>query len=366
LHPLVADNVRDIQRYSGCEQVSFHMSGTEAVMQAVRLARYHTGRQKIVRFCGAYHGWWGEVQPGIGNPVDEQHTFTLSEMSDRALKVIRKRKDIACVLINPLQAMHLNSAAPGDSTLIGNARTAAYDRATYTAWLQRIREACDQNGVALIMDEVFLGFRLAPGGAQEYFKVKADIVTYGKTIGGGLPVGVVCADTPWMRRYKSNRPVDICFARGTFNSHPYVMGAMREFFERLDSNECKALYADIDQRWNSRCERLNQRLRNAQLPVKTVNMGTVWTILYEMPSRYNWMLQFYLRAEGLYLSWVGSGRMIFSLAYDDQRFDVFCARFERACARMKTDGWWTNDAVNPATVRSQVVKETLSALLRRG
>ncbi|HYO28659.1 MAG TPA: aminotransferase class III-fold pyridoxal phosphate-dependent enzyme, partial [Azonexus sp.] len=68
-HPVVADNVRRLRAISGLDEVSFHMSGTEAVMQAVRLARYHTGRRNLVRFCGAYHGWWEDVQPGIGNPL---------------------------------------------------------------------------------------------------------------------------------------------------------------------------------------------------------------------------------------------------------------------------------------------------------
>ena len=76
----------------------------------------------------------------------------------------------------------------------------------------------------LIFDEVFVGFRLARGGAQEYFGVRADLVTYGKTLGGGLPVGVVCGRRDLMKRFRDDRPADICFARGTFNSHPYVMG----------------------------------------------------------------------------------------------------------------------------------------------
>ena len=67
-HPIIAHNIERIRQISGMDEVSFHMSGTEAVMQAVRLARYHTRRSHLVRFCGAYHGWWGDVQPGIGNP----------------------------------------------------------------------------------------------------------------------------------------------------------------------------------------------------------------------------------------------------------------------------------------------------------
>src|ERR1700744_6546303 len=76
-HPAVADNVARLREISGLDEVSFHMSGTEAVMQAVRLARYHTRRSHLVRFCGAYHGWWGDVQPGIGNPSPARDTYTL-------------------------------------------------------------------------------------------------------------------------------------------------------------------------------------------------------------------------------------------------------------------------------------------------
>ncbi len=75
LHPVVTGNVARLRAISGLDEVSFHMSGTEAVMQAVRLARYHTGRRRIVRLCGAYHGWWGDVQPGIGNPVPTRDTL---------------------------------------------------------------------------------------------------------------------------------------------------------------------------------------------------------------------------------------------------------------------------------------------------
>src|SRR5580698_10186084 len=113
-HPVMAYNVRRLREISGMDEVSFHMSGTEAVMQAVRLARYHTGRRHLVRFCGAYHGWWGDVQPGVGNPATAHDTYTLQEMAEQTLKVLRMRKDIACVLVNPLQALHPNANAPSD------------------------------------------------------------------------------------------------------------------------------------------------------------------------------------------------------------------------------------------------------------
>ena len=161
-------------------------------MQAVRLARYHTRRTHLVRFSGAYHGWWGDVQPGIGNPVRARDTYTLEEMSEHTLRVLRRRRNIACVLVNPLQGLHPNAGAPADTSLVDGGRKAHFDRAAYTEWLKRLREVCTERNIVLIFDEVFVGFRLAPGGAQEYFGVKADMVTYGKTLGGGLPIGAVC------------------------------------------------------------------------------------------------------------------------------------------------------------------------------
>ena len=230
-----------------------------------------------------------------------------------------------------------------------------------TAWLQQLRQVCSERGIVLIFDEVFLGFRLAPGGAQEYFGVKADMVTYGKTLGGGLPVGVVCGKAALMKRYREERPADICFARGTFNAHPYVMGAMQVFLERLHSEPVRSMYAHLDAVWDSRAALLNKRLQAASLPVQVANMGSVWTVFYTLPSRYNWMLQFYLREQGLLLSWVGTGRMVFSLNYTDADFEAVCQRFVAAAQQMQADGWWWQDsALTNKAIRRGLLREMLS------
>jgi glutamate-1-semialdehyde 2,1-aminomutase len=365
-HPVVAENVRRLTEISGLDEVSFHMSGTEAVMQAVRLARYHTGRTHLVRFAGAYHGWWGDVQPGVGNPVSPHETYTLADMSERTLNVLRTRRDIACVLVNPLQALHPNVNAPGDSALIDSSRHANFDRTAYTAWLKKLREVCTERGIVLIFDEVFVGFRIAPGGAQEYFGVRADMVTYGKSLAGGLPVGVVCGTKELMRRFRDDRPADICFARGTFNSHPYVMTSMDEFLSRLASPNFRAIYNGLDESWNGRAKELNDRLTAAGLPVRVANLSSIWTVDYTEPSRYNWMLQYYLRAEGLALSWVGTGRLLFSLNYTDTDFAEVTKRFVAAAEKMKQDGWWWHDAaLTNKRIRRQILKEMLGHAFRR-
>ena len=213
----------------------------------------------------------------------------------------------------------------------------------------------------LIFDEVFVGFRLAPGGAQEYFGVRADLVTYGKTLGGGLPVGVVCGRAALMKRYRDERPADICFARGTFNSHPYVMGAMQVFLERMETREVRSLYENLDALWDTRAQQLNQRLREAGLPVQVANLSSIWTVFYTRPSRYNWMFQFYLRAEGLALSWVGSGRLIFSLNYSAADFAAVADRFLAAAQAMQNDGWcWSHEQLTNRSIRRGILRELIA------
>jgi glutamate-1-semialdehyde 2,1-aminomutase len=365
-HPVMTDNVRRLCEISGLDEVSFHMSGTEAVMQAVRLARYHTRRSHLVRFAGAYHGWWGDVQPGVGNPIAPNATYTLADMSERTLHVLRTRRDIACVLINPLQALHPNANAPGDSALVDSSRSGHFDRAAYGKWLKALREVCTERGIVLIFDEVFVGFRIAHRGAQQYFDVRADMVTYGKSLAGGLPVGVVCGRKELMRRFRDDRPADICFARGTFNSHPYVMTAMDEFLSRLASPNFRAVYDGLDETWNGRARQLNDRLAGADVPVRLANLSSIWMVHYTEPSRYNWMLQYYLRAEGLALSWVGTGRLVFSLNYTDADFAEVEKRFVAAAEKMKRDGWWWHEAsLTNKNIRRQILKEMFARKFSR-
>lgn len=364
-HPVVADNVRRLRALSRHDEVSFHMSGTEAVMQAVRLARYHTGRRRLVRFAGAYHGWWGDVQPGIGNPVPADHTLTLADMSDRTLEVLATRKDIACVLVNPLQALHPNGGAPSDSQLVDSGRAAGADLDAYAAWLRRLADTCRANGIVLIFDEVFVGFRLSPGSVAHRFGVAPDMITWGKTLGGGLPVGVVTGRAALMKRWRDERPVDICFARGTFNAHPYVMAAMNAFLRRLDTAAIRNLYDGLDERWARRAAQLNRALADAGVPVSVAHLSSIVTMLYTRPSRYNWMLQYYLRAEGLALSWVGTGRLIFSLDIDDALFDEISRRVVAAGRAMLADGWWDGPEATNKQLRRQSLKEALRVRLGR-
>jgi glutamate-1-semialdehyde 2,1-aminomutase len=240
------------------------------------------------------------------------------------------------------------------------------DREAYARWLAKLRDVCTERGIVFILDEVFVGFRLEPGGAQEYFGVRADMVTYGKTLGGGLPVGVVCGRAKLMKRYREDRPADLCFARGTFNAHPYVMGAMNAFLKRLDSAPVRALSDGLDARWNGRLAQMHEALRAAGVPVQVAGLSTIWTVLYTEPSRYNWMFQFYLRHQGLALSWVGSGRMVFSLNYGDAEFEEVVRRFVAAAQAMRDSGWWhSGGPLTNKEIRRGLLREMLDRRFSR-
>jgi glutamate-1-semialdehyde 2,1-aminomutase len=140
---------------------------------------------------------------------------------------------------------------------------------------------------------------------------------------------------------------------------------MAEFLERLDSEEIRALYRNNDELWNRRAQELNERLSAQALPVQVANISSIWTVSYLQPSRYNWMFQYYLRAAGLALSWVGTGRFIFSLNYSDADFAEVADRFVSAAQAMQRDSWWWSRAgLTNKVLRRQVLSELLQTAWR--
>src|SRR5262245_15569497 len=145
------------------------------------------------------------------------------------------------------------------------------------------------------------------------------------------------------------------------------MAAMHEFFRRFDEPDVRATYEELDETWNARAASLNARLEEASLPVRVVNLVSIWTIVYTMPSRYNWMLQYYLRSHGLHLSWIGTGRLIFSHNYTDADVAAVCDRFVDAVRTMNNDGWWWHHPkLTDRAIRRQILRETVSAHFQRG
>jgi glutamate-1-semialdehyde aminotransferase len=192
--PIAGEVARLISEFTGMDRVTFCNTGSEAVMAAIRLARTVTGRDTVALFSGAYHGTFDEVlvrgvrsgavhksfpiSPGIPSPHVE-NVLVLEYGTDESLQILKSRMgELAAVLVEPVQSRHPD-LQPRE-------------------FLRSLRALTEQAGTALIFDEVITGFRVHPGGTQAMFGIQADLATYGKVLGGGLPLGVVAGKRAFM------------------------------------------------------------------------------------------------------------------------------------------------------------------------
>jgi len=361
LDKTVLDNIAMLREVSGKEEVSFHMSGTEAMMCAVRVARFNVYKPLVVTFGGAYHGWWDGMQPVAGNERLPQDVLCLKDMSNLSLKVIEARQgEIAAVLINALQCFHLNQSPPSDPVLSSNNRKVG-PTPGYKEWLHKLRELCTRCGIVLIFDEVYTGFRIHPRGAQGAYEVEADIISYGKTLGGGLPIGVVCGPKHLMARSDASKAARINYVIGTFAGHPFVMACMNAFLKWLKTEETKKAYQDMHENIDAFITRANATFKEKGYPLKLTNWFSVWSMLYETPGRYHWMFQYYLKDAGVNLSWVGTGRLLFSLEWKKADYDRLLDRLLVACEQMQSGGWWH---VPKANIKAKLAVEIGTAVMK--
>lgn len=212
------------------DKIRFVNSGTEACMSAVRLARGYTGKDKVIKFAGCYHGHSDSflIQAGSGAVtlgVPNSPGVTKGTAKDTLLavfndlasvsKLINENKDkVACVIIEPV-AGNMGCIPPDDG------------------FLQGLRHLCDEHNILLIFDEVMTGFRLAKGGAQELYGVKADLITFGKVIGGGLPVGAFAGREEIMNHLAPDGPV---YQAGTLSGNPLAMAAGFAMLKELNKS----------------------------------------------------------------------------------------------------------------------------------
>ena len=255
---------------TGVEMVRMVNSGTEAVMSALRLARGATGRSKIIKFAGCYHGHsdsmlvkagsgalTGGAPDSAGVPM-EIAGDTLTAVYNDAASVRRLLQanpgQVAAVIVEPVAAnMGVVPPQPG--------------------FLEALRAMCDEFGSLLIFDEVITGFRLAPGGAQAYYGVRADLVTYGKIIGGGMPVGAYGGSKKLMEQVAPLGPV---YQAGTLSGNPVAMAAGLTQLKILHSHP--EIYTELE-RWGAMLQQgLRQALRN--IPTQVNRVGSILTVFF--------------------------------------------------------------------------------------
>ncbi|MCI4166597.1 non-ribosomal peptide synthetase [Bacillus spizizenii] len=304
----VAGEVADrIRACTGVERVAFYNSGTEAVMVALRLARAATGRTKVVVFAGSYHGTFDGVlgvantkggsapanplAPGIPQSFMND-LIILHYNNPDSLDVIRNLgNELAAVLVEPVQSRRPDLQPE--------------------SFLKELRAITQQSGTALIMDEIITGFRIGLGGAQEWFDIQADLVTYGKIIGGGQPLGIVAGKSEFMNTIDGGTwqygddsyPTDEAkrtFVAGTFNTHPLTMRMSLAVLRHLQA-EGETLYERLNQKTAYLVDQLNSYFEQSQVPIRMVQFGSLFRFVSSVD---NDLFFYHLNYKGVYV-WEG-------------------------------------------------------------
>lgn len=288
------DVARSIAGMTGCERVAFCNTGAEAIMGAVRLARAATGRDRIAVFSGSYHGSYDATLPAacptLGLSVaQDRDTLVLELGSPQSLERIAEHAhELAAVIVEPIQARNL-SRPPA---LLGSI-------------LRDLRTITRQHGIALVFDDILLGFRIHQGGSQAWFDVRADLVTYGKILGGGLPIGVVAGGARWLdaidggpwHAHDDSRPaLDKIWFAGTFTKNPLTM-APADAVTRQLVEQGPALQARLNARTTAMVDDLRSWLAAEGMPVRVEHVGSMLRLAVAPPL---WILMAHLRMRGVY------------------------------------------------------------------
>ena len=341
--PLAGKVAELICELTGMERVGFFNSGTEAVMVALRLARAITGRNKIALFAGAYHGsfdgvlvrtmpvngTWRTVPlaPGV-TPSMAEDVMVLNYDRPESLEILKAHAhELAAVLVEPVQSRRPD-VQPRE-------------------FLQELRRITEATGTALIFDEVITGFRVHPGGAQALFDVQADIVTYGKVIGGGLPIGVVAGRAAYMDAIDggmwafgdASYPRSLqTMATGTFSKHPLAMAGAWAVLNHLKSSG-PTLQQELNERTSNLAERLNSYFAENGLPIRVPHFGSLFICRYPRKEKLLDLLFFHLIEKGVYI-W--EGRTCFlSTAHSDEDIAFVFEAFKESVAEMRAAGLLT-------------------------
>ena len=309
-------------------------------MASLRIARTVTGRNKIVYFAGDYHGTFDEVL-GRQNPIDPSKTgpaapgippgmlgeVILLEYGTQASLdyIARIGGDLAAVLVEPVQSRRPD-LQPAE-------------------FLRAVRNITEQCGTALIFDEVITGFRCHPGGAQALFGVKADIATYGKIIGGGMPIGVVAGSARFMDAFDGGAwqygddsfpEVGVTFFAGTFVRHPLALAAAQAILLHL-KDQGAALYNELNDRTAAMVERINAGFVAAAVPLRINHFASVFYLSFPHDIKYGSLVYYYLRAKGIHI-WEGRPCFL-STSHSDADVDAIVEAFEETVTSMQDGGF---------------------------
>ncbi|MEE3507576.1 aminotransferase class III-fold pyridoxal phosphate-dependent enzyme [Pseudomonas sp. 10C3] len=355
--PLAGRVAALISELTGHQRVVFCNSGTEATMTAVRLARAHTGRPKIVLFSESYHGTFdgflarassarGDDASGIsvGRGIEQSSvddTLVLEYGDPKSLQIIRERaSEIAVVIVEPVQSRH-PALQPQE-------------------FLAQLREITRDTGVVFLWDEVITGFRIAAGGAQEHFGIRADLAAYGKIVGGGMPIGLVAGDAAildgidggtWQYGDQSAPQTEPIFFAGTFSKHPLAMAAAVQTLEHIKQH-ASTLYRDLNRLTQNLVDRSNALFVRYDVEMRVEHFGS----LFRYVSKRNLDLFFsHLLFNGVFV-WEGRNCFL-STAHTDADVDAILLATEEALKPLVQHGFLPSTVTQTAVGRVPTVWE---------
>ncbi|MCH8566697.1 MAG: aminotransferase class III-fold pyridoxal phosphate-dependent enzyme [Balneolales bacterium] len=327
---------------TGNERVAFFNTGSEAVMNAVRIARTHTSRIKVVQFSGAYHGNTDPVLAAAGEKngapaavpmspgIPESYFDDLVVLpygSPETLSWLKENcAEVAAVVVESVQ-----SRKP-------DFRPAAF--------LKEVRQITQDAGTVLIFDEVITGLRLGPRGAQHFYGIKADLAAYGKIVGGGLPIGLVAGKREvmaavdggiWQYGDDSLPEAENTFSAGTFNHHPLVLSAMNAVLDKIKA-ESAEIYPRLEQLTDHLKNTLNEYFECHRYPIKVVNFGSLFR--FELGGAAE-LLFYKLVTKGVYI-WEGRNCFL-STAHTEEDVTFLIQAVIDAVEEMRQDGFFPDD-----------------------
>lgn len=332
--PLAGKVAKLISEFTGMDRVAFCNTGSEAVMASLRLARTVTGRDLVVTFKGDYHGTFDEVlyraganqktlpaAPGI-MPSMFENLLVLEYGTSEALEIIRERADeIAAVLVEPVR-----SRDPGLQPV---------------EFLQELRSITADAETALIFDEVVTGFRVHPGGAQAYFGIQADLATYGKVVGGGLPIGIVAGKADYMDALDGGQwqfgdasipEVGVTFFAGTFVRHPMALAAAEAILLKLKELG-PTPQLELAQKVTQFTSHLQQFCTQVGAPVQIKSFSSLFYITYDEDAPYGGLLFYLLRSKGVHV-WEYRP-CFFTLAHTDADIEFVAQAFKESVTELQ-------------------------------
>lgn len=303
--PIAGEVAGLICELTGMDRAAFCVTGSEAVLGAIRAARTVTGKDKIVFFAGDYHGIIDEVliktsvngdqirtlpiAPGIPKE-NTQNSISLEYGTDEALKIIeRLAPEIGAVIVEPVQARRPDFRPK--------------------EFLQKLRKLTEDLNIAFIFDEVITGFRVSSGGAQEYYGIRADIATYGKIIGGGFPIGVIAGKKLFMDAFdggmwqygdNSVPEAGVTFLMGTFVRHPLSLVGAYSVLNLLKAKG-NTLQNELNDKTEKLSTDLNKFFEQRNVPIRIVHFSSEMYLSYPKDLKYMSLLFYALRYRGLHI-----------------------------------------------------------------